>query len=258
MISLPIILHIPHSFKVIPCEARTQFLITNDELNNELNNMTDAFTDDLFTQDVPGIQVIVYPVSRLVVDPERFIDDNKEPMSKKGMGVVYLLTSDGKKLRRSISEEDKNRLVELYNKPHHDRLNQTVETFISTHKKCLIIDCHSFPSAPLPYETEQSLERPDICIGTDAFHTPDWLTSKCAKLFQGIGYSTEINHPFSGSLVPGKFYQKNREVLSIMIELNRRLYMNEKTGEKNEKYQKIKSDLSWILNEIRGIIKKNL
>ena len=108
---------------------------------------------------------------------------------------------------------------------------------------------------PLPYETDQSLDRPDICIGTDDFHTPDWLTNKFATLFQNREYSTEINRPFSGSLVPSNFYQKNREVLSIMVEVNRRLYMNEETGKKNEKYLKLQSDLSWILNEIKRIFK---
>lgn len=50
--------------------------------------MTDAFTDDLFHFDIPGMQEIIYPVSRLVVDSERFINDEEEPMSEKGMGVI--------------------------------------------------------------------------------------------------------------------------------------------------------------------------
>jgi N-formylglutamate amidohydrolase len=82
---LPIVLHIPHSSKAIPSEIRYQFLLSDDELSNELNRMTDAFTDDLFSTKISIIKhTIVYPVSRLVVDPERFIDDDKEVMSKKG------------------------------------------------------------------------------------------------------------------------------------------------------------------------------
>jgi hypothetical protein len=31
--------------------------------------------------------------------------------------------------------------------------------------RCLIIDCHSFPSVALPYELDQREERADFCIG---------------------------------------------------------------------------------------------
>ena len=114
MTSVPLILHIPHSSKVIPDEVRTQILLSNSQLKDELNCMTDAFTDDLFAQDTEGMHTIIYPVSRLVIDPERFIDDKKESMSTKGMGVVYLLTSEGKNLRMPIGDEEKKRLIELY------------------------------------------------------------------------------------------------------------------------------------------------
>ncbi len=47
--------------------------------------------------------------------------------------------------------------------------------------KSLIIDCHSFPEKPFPYEEDQSLERPDICIGTDSYHSPQRLVEKCVR-----------------------------------------------------------------------------
>jgi N-formylglutamate amidohydrolase len=121
--------------------------------------MTDAFTDDLFSTKISIIKhTIVYPVSRLVVDPERFIDDDKEVMSKKG---------------------------------------------------------------------------------------------NCVKLFQQMGYSIKMNGPFSGSIAPKNYYQQNRNAFSIMIEINRRLYMNEKTGMKNERYEALKSNISKAIKSIK-------
>ena len=93
---------------------------------------------------------------------------------------------------------------------------------LEKHNQCLIIDCHSFPAQPLPYEND--LNRPDICIGTDAFHTQPELEATLVNSFQEYGYSVAINSPFAGSLVPIDFYRKEPRVQSIMVELNRGLY----------------------------------
>ncbi len=48
--------------------------------------------------------------SRLVVDPERFVNDKEEEMSKVGMGVIYVKTSDGRDLRNNPDQTERERL----------------------------------------------------------------------------------------------------------------------------------------------------
>jgi N-formylglutamate amidohydrolase len=163
------LLHIPHSSKNIPEDARASLKLTEKELNNELLKMTDSYTNELFRCDPQLTRAIVFPVSRLVVDPERFLDDEKEEMAKKGMGVVYTKTSGGQDLRSSLMPEDKEHLINQYYKPHHAELERSVGAAFKNWGACLFIDCHSFPSIPLSYEFDQSTDRPDICIGTDSF-----------------------------------------------------------------------------------------
>ena len=62
--------------------------------------------------------------------------------------------------------------------------------------------CHSFPSIALQYELDQSEARPNIRIGADDFHTPDWIIDKLSEEFEKLGYSTAVNKPFSGTIVP--------------------------------------------------------
>jgi hypothetical protein len=38
--------------------------------------------------------------------------------------------------------------------------------------RCLVIDVHSFSSMPLPHEPDQTVPRPELCIGFDQFHSP--------------------------------------------------------------------------------------
>lgn len=168
--------------------------------------MTDSFTDELFAcEGIPACK-IVFPVSRLVVDPERFVDDIDEPMSTKGMGVVYTKTSGGDNLRQNLSSEERTSLINNYYEPHHKKLNNVVGNMLMSYRACLIIDCHSFPSSPLPCELDQSANRPDICLGTDEFHTPTWMSELAGALFQKNGFQVELNRPFSGTLVPKPYY----------------------------------------------------
>ena len=95
-----------------------------------------------------------------------------------------------------------------------------------------IIDVHSFPSSALPYELHADLSRPEICIGTDDFHTPDHLTNKTAEAFADFG-TVGINQPFIGTYVPLEQYGTEQRVRPVMIEIRRDLYMDEATGEPN-------------------------
>ena len=119
------ILHIPHSSFIIPPKARASIRLGKEELKQELARMTDAFTDKLFDLDEPHYKV-VYPVSRIVCDPERFPDDEAESMSKFGMGVVYTRTSDGRVLRSVLSDEERKSLIDRFYLPHHRKLEKAV------------------------------------------------------------------------------------------------------------------------------------
>lgn len=210
--------------------------------------MTDAFTDELFY--VPLAKRIVFPISRLIVDVERFKEDSMEPMTKVGMGVIYTKTSDGNKMRRQLSEIERKHLIKQYYRPHHKMLEEMVMEELQTSSYSLIIDCHSFPSAPLPCEREQSQARPDFCIGTDEYHTPDALLEEAEAALCEHKHRVKINRPYSGTLVPLEFYHKEPRVMSIMVEVNRSLYLDESTGSRTVGFERVRSQLSRMLEAL--------
>jgi N-formylglutamate amidohydrolase len=245
---LPVILHIPHSSTAIPDNVRASLLLSGIQLERELLRMTDAYTDDLFAcSSVEGIHPVIYSVSRIVADPERFADDTQEPMAKHGMGAVYLRTLDGIPLRRPLLPGEREELLGRFYHPHHERLLEEVKDKLKQTDGCLIVDCHSFPEQPFLFEEHKDKVRPDICIGTDDFHTPSAIRDSLLRLFQRDGYSVAVNHPFSGCIVPLPFYGKNRNVYSVMIELNRKLYMDEPTGKTISGYPVLKKQLADIV-----------
>lgn len=232
------VLHIPHASPQVPADARSDIQLDDAELANELLRMTDRYTDELFVPDAErGETAVICPVSRLVVDVERFPDDAQEPMAARGMGAVYLSRHDRTPLRADLSSRDA--LLNRYYWPHHAALEAAVEERLSAAGRALIIDCHSFPSRPLPYELVQNPIRPEICIGTDAFHTPTDMRDGLVEIFEKAGLSVAVDTPFSGSLVPSKCYRRDRRVASVMIEIRRDLYMDEETGEKSAAFDDI-------------------
>jgi N-formylglutamate amidohydrolase len=184
-----------------------------------------------------------------VVDPERFLDDEQERMAQIGMGAVYTKTSSLEPLR-IFDPKQRESLIQRFYSPHHQKLNELCRNALHRTAKCLIIDCHSFPTLPLPYETDQSLDRTDICIGTDAFHTPQRLKEFAQELFSKVGLSVAIDRPFSGTIVPSGYYLRDKRVMSIMIEVRRGIYMNEVKGDKLDGFQAVKAMLKGIMDDL--------
>ena len=236
--SSPVIIHIPHASANIP-ECEKKLALTAAELKRELLRMTDWYTDELFDVGGEAATRLFFPVSRLVCDPERFADDVDEPMAAKGMGVVYTRTSDGRPLRSSLDAGERKRLLDAYYVPHHERLKQLVQDALDATGHALIIDAHSFPSSPLPCDLNQSPNRPEICLGTDSFHTPDWLQRAAAESFREMGWTVELNRPYSGTITPMSHYRVDARVQSIMIEVKRSLYLDEDAGTRLPQFSEI-------------------
>jgi N-formylglutamate amidohydrolase len=251
--SAAMVLHVPHSSVDLPTSLRSTISLDDRELETELLQMTDWFTDELFQYPGnPGARVVRFPVSRLLVDPERFLDDAEEPMASRGMGVVYTATASGRVLRPDPDATTRQALIDRFYEPHHRALELAVEKMIATRDECVVVDCHSFPSVPLPYEICQDRDRPDLCIGTDSFHTPKALVERIQAEAESQGLSVAIGTPFSGSLVPMKYYRKRKTVFSVMLEVNRRLYMDEATGQKSERFEETRTKVGELLSAIEA------
>ena len=246
------ILHIPHNSTDIPNEYRDNFVLSDDELEQEIIAMVDMHTADLY--DMPQSKKIIFPVCRLLVDAERFPDDAQEPMAARGMGMLYTVTSALSKLRDKPSPKMREELMGKYYTPHHDALTAAVDESLAAQNKPFVIDCHSFPSRPRPYEMIDNDDlRAEICIGTDGFHTPQFVKVALKGYFAEKGYSVSIDDPFAGALTPLKHYQKSKDVMAVMYEIRRDLYMDEKTGQKTDQFDKIKNDIADSLELLRSL-----
>jgi N-formylglutamate deformylase len=248
-----IVVHLPHASLGIPNDV--SFLLDPADLEGELLRMTDRYTDELFAFPADVATTVAFPVSRLVVDPERFADDAQEPMSRKGMGVVYTRTAEGRPLRAEPSTSERQRLLARFYEPHHAALTTAVDAALAAHGTCLLIDGHSFPTRPLPYEDDQDRDRPDICICTDASHTPASLRDIAVRVFEAEGWRVAVDRPFAGALVPMRFYRTDPRVQSVMVEVRRDLYMDEESGARLPGFDAVRGRISGALRTVIAAVR---
>ena len=225
------------------------FVVNLEYLTKEMLKLTDWYTDDLFFSEES--EMIIADFSRIFCDPERFTDDSQEIMYQYGMGVLYEKSDEGDVIRR-VTPELRERVLNDFYWQHHNKLSIAVNNQLNNFGKALIIDCHSFPSIPLKRSLDKTSERPDFNIGTDTFHTPKHLIDISIAFFKNAGFTLGIDWPYKGSIVPLEHYNKNNNVQSIMLEINRALYLNEPTNEKSEKYSEIKKVTEDFINTIKN------
>jgi len=214
-----VILHVPHSATFIPEDIRKNILLSDEELKAELDEMTDTFSEEvaLKAAELSGSKpwLFINNFSRLVIDPERFPDE-REAMNAVGMGAVYQKTSIGTQLRNPNPKLEK-QLLDDYFHPYGKALSDLVEQRFAALGEVTLIDIHSYRINQHPNAINHGQKRPPICIGTDPFHTPEWLTEAAESAFSIIG-ENYLNQPYPGTYVPLDFYEKEAKITSIMME----------------------------------------
>ncbi|MBI2410311.1 MAG: N-formylglutamate amidohydrolase [Candidatus Kerfeldbacteria bacterium] len=257
----PVFLHIPHSSVRIPEEWKSDFVISSEALAHEAQWMGDLYTDELFFNTSRKYYTLTSQISRLVVDVERFEDDAKEGMSAYGMGAVYEKTSNGAWMK-SFSAQRREEYLHTIFRPYHAALNALIQDCIDRFGYCFIIDCHSFPSEPRYYE-DQTPNRPDICLGTTKGYapefTPDWSIELCTTYFSSQNYSVKLDTPFSGTILPNDLVKQEAykgKMHSIMLEINRKLYMDEHEFTKKASFHTLQNQIQNCLAQIEDRVKE--
>ncbi|MEU3252380.1 N-formylglutamate amidohydrolase [Streptomyces sp. NPDC006997] len=226
----PLILHVPHSAREIPPAVRADIVLGDAELARELDHITDAHTAELAAGAAETARVapwrFVNRLSRLVVDPERFPDEREEMLAV-GMGAVYTRTTHEDVLRPAGF--DPAPLVERYFHPYARAMSDAVADRLAATGRAVVVDVHSYPTDPLPYELHGTGPRPPVCLGTDAFHTPPELLDAAREAFAACG-ETGLDSPFAGTYVPLEFHGTDPRVSALMVEIRRDVYMTEPGG----------------------------
>ena len=183
-----VILHIPHSSINIPMYDG---FLNKELLSEDISIHTDWFVDKIF--DLNFVKVVPN-FSRIFCDVER-LKDKDEDFYRIGRGFFYTHTYQNIELRKNINGIKKYVFRNYYVK-HQNNVNKLIERNLNKYNQTVILDCHSFDKKSIYAYNNESL--PDICIGVDEYHTPNYLVDYIVNLFKGLNLKLSINYPFKG------------------------------------------------------------
>lgn len=245
-----VVFHIPHDGDEFPKELIYSRFVPENVFYRYHEEMRDKNVVSL----VPAAYrhypySLCFGISRLLCDVERFTGP-EEVMEQYGMGFCYERAYDGRRIKR-ISQELKDAAM-VYYRRHHAALDRIVEKS----ENLLLIDLHSFSEAAIPRGYLETLPRacfPDICIGADPVYTPVQLQEEAERLFREAGFSTAVNFPYQGCMVPNAVLNKRTEhpFAGIMLEVNRLVYLNAQGEVEEQNAGKIREVIKKLIRRCR-------
>ena len=213
------VFHVPHAGDGRPRELMDSVCIPIETFEFYHERMRDTGVWEL----VPGpyrtaAQSAHFPISRLLCDVERFIGP-EEIMERYGMGFCYERAFDGTRIKNVTDELREETLV--YYREHHRHVDQ----ICGRQKRVLLFDMHSYSDEIVPKDfLREGQKTPDVCIGMDPRFTPPALAGTVERQFREAGYTTALNYPYSGCMVPNAALSGEVDCISVMLEFNRRVY----------------------------------
>ena len=197
-------------------------------MKKALNRWTDWFTDELFGSEVPDVTVVKAKMSRFECDVER-LEGESERLCRF--------------IRERGDEHTKNWVLGdamCRNMYLADWFRYRAEILdAASEDVTLIVDCHSFPSDIAPDV--------DVCLGfnEDASRPSQQTIELVARLFREAGYSVAFNRPYANALAPVGYIGH-----SLMIEVNKHTYMDEKSLKKNTGFDHLKNTIDSVYREL--------
>ena len=254
----------PHSGRDYPSSFLQQAVLDA----NQIRSSEDAFVDQLFA-DVPqhGAPLLTANAPRAFIDLNRGPDEldstliagvrrnAHNPRIASGLGVIPRVVANGRQIYRGkLSIAEAHNRIARYWRPYHDQLQTLLDESIHAFGEAILIDCHSMPHEALQNVGPPGASRPDIVLG-DRFGATaaSSVVEKVEAAFAAAGLKVARNMPFAGAFITQHYGRPSRHQHAIQVEIDRALYMNERTLAPNDNFAQFKAVLGGAIAEIAQI-----
>jgi N-formylglutamate deformylase len=258
----PLVLDSPHSGSDYPDDFRPAVSV---EL---LRQAEDSYVDELYGSgpDV-GATLIAARFPRSYIDANRSLLDIDATLleapwpgpampsakTQKGIGLIWRVLDSGESIyaRKLAVDEVKQRIVR-YHQPYQravkDALDQAFEHFGAVWH----LNLHSMPAVSGRISEEgPGKARADFVLGDrDGSTCEPGFTAHVAETLRAMGYEVKVNDPYKGVELVRAFSDPKANRHSLQVEVNRKLYMDEKTRARTPGFEALKRNLDKLLGRV--------
>ena len=265
--AIPFVFNAPHAGAIYPAA----FLASSRLDALALRRSEDAFVDEL----VEPLVALGAPLMTARF-PRAYLDVNREPYELDprmfegrlppfantrsirvagGLGTIPRIVADGQEIYRTrLPVDEALRRIEWLYKPYHRALRTLVTRTARSFGHAVLIDCHSMPSSSI---SREDAAKADIVLG-DRYGTScaGILTDLVDVALRSRGYSVVRNKPYAGGFITEHYGEPALGRHALQIEINRSLYMDERSMAKKPGFARLTADLrdvfALVTREIEG------
>jgi N-formylglutamate amidohydrolase len=230
-----------------------------------LRTAEDAHIDDLYgAAPEHGATLLAALFPRSYLDVNRGVGDIDQDLldapwpgpltpgekTRLGMGLVRRLAKANLPVySRKLSVAEIARRIVRYHEPYHTMLQGICDRLHQKFSLVYLVNCHSMPARGSAMSRDgPGAVRADFVLGDrDGTTCRPELTDFVARLLTGRGYGVKINDPYKGVEIVRRHGLPAEGRHALQIEVNRALYMEEKTLTPNGHYATLKADLTRLI-----------
>ena len=236
-VTVPVVLNSPHSGAHYP----QAFLAASALDPLTLRRSEDAFVDQLFA----SIAIRGAPLLRAHF-PRAFLDLNREPFEldpqmfrgrlpefantrslrvAAGLGVIPRVVGDAQPIyREQMSVESALKRIAALHRTYHAALAELLDAAHRRFALAILLDCHSMPSS------SPDVSGCDVVLG-DRYGSSAarWVVDTVEGSLRASGLVVRRNKPYAGGYITEHYGAPAAGRHALQIEINRSLYLNERT-----------------------------
>jgi len=230
-----------------------------------LRTAEDTHIEDLYgAAPVHGASLLAALFPRSYIDVNRDLGDIDEALidgrwpgrvdpgekTRVGMGLVRRLAKpDLPVYKRKLRVVEIEGRIGRYYEPYHVALKTVCDRLHQKFGGVWLVNCHSMPARGSKLSSDgPDATRADFVLGDrDGTTCAPEMTDFVRRLLEGRGYSVKLNDPYKGVEIVRRHGRPTENRHALQIEVNRKLYMDERTTARNGNYAKLKADLSHLV-----------
>jgi N-formylglutamate deformylase len=256
---VPLVFDSPHSGAHYPEDFRYNCALEN------LRRAEDGYVDELYAAAPShGATLIAALFPRSYLDANRAVDDIDDALidgawpsplrpshkTRAGLGLVRRVVRPGVPIYDSkLPAAEILSRIERCHTPYHRVLDDACTRLHRDFGVVWHINCHSMPSK----RSARDIGRPaDFVLGDrDGTTCAREFTDFVAAVLRRRGYDVRINEIYKGVEIVKRQGRPEVRRHSLQIEVDRALYMDQKTLEKNAGFAQVQSDITHLIGALR-------